>query len=189
MGRMPHLLLYGGGPSKEYWCMNPNERLVSLIEEELETLGFELVKLDSSSRGKRQILRIYIDNPAGKVTIDNCVAVSKALGFMLDGEDIMPGGYNLEVSTPGINRILTKQEHFTRFCGKEAKVEFLVSEGGKETVIGEIIEVRDNTIVLSVGSVEKNIEFDMIVKANLFGEKWGVEGKGRKSNKSRRRKK
>ena len=165
--------------------MSGNEQVASLVNKELEALGYELVKLDVSSRGKRSILRIFIDDPEKGITIDDCVRVSKALGLALDGEDIIQGSYNLEISTPGMNRALTKREHYLRFTGKTAKVEYLTRSGEKRSSIGKIAGIEEDQVMLSNNKGEDKIEFESIMKANLYGEKWGTSDKG-KNIKSRK---
>ena len=156
--------------------MSENEQVASLVSKELATLGYELVKLDVSSRGKKHILRIFIDDADKGITINDCVRVSKALGLALDGEDLIKGSYNLEISTPGMNRILTKREHFLRFTGKTARVQYMTRGGEKESLIGEIAGIEDDYVILSTDESENRIEFETIMKANLYGEKWGTGG-------------
>jgi ribosome maturation factor RimP len=158
-------------------------RIEGLVTGELEKLGFELVKLDLSFRGRRRVLRIYIDSPDSNVTLDDCVMVTRAVGFALDGEDLVSGPYNLEVSSPGINRPLTKPEHFLRFCGRKAKVVYEMDDGGKDTLIGEIIGSDGEEITLSVDARRRSVTFGRIIKASLYDEKWEIpkkrSGKGR----------
>ncbi|MBN2070653.1 MAG: ribosome maturation factor RimP [Candidatus Krumholzibacteriota bacterium] len=167
--------------------MADKEHLVALLNREIDALGFELVKLDRFSRGRREILRIFIDDAENGVTIDDCVKVTKALGLVLDGDELLPGSYNLEVSTPGMNRPLTKREHFVRFTGKSARVEYLGGQGEKSSLIGEIEGLEDDCLLLSKAGISEKIEFDRIVKANLHGEKWGTSAE-KKNLKSRGRK-
>lgn len=165
--------------------MERSEKLFEIVEEELDGLGFELVKLDFYSRGRKRVVRLFIDEPEKGVTLDDCVRVSKAVGFVLDGEDLMKGPYNLEVSSPGINRALSKPSHFRRFEGRTARIEHLVSEGKKETLTGEIAGADDSAVTVLVGGDKIRIEMDRIVKANLHGEKWDI-GEGAKKNKRQR---
>ena len=151
-----------------------NDTVASLVDEELRALGYELVKLDISSRGKRKILRVFIDDPDSGVTIDDCVRVSKALGLALDGEDLIQGPYNLEISTPGMNRPLTKREHYLRFAGKTARVEYLAGSGEKASSIGKIARIEKDDLILSNDKGEDRIALESITKANLYGEKWGT---------------
>ncbi len=172
--------------------MIPDEQLSSTVEKEVDLLGCELVKLDLISRGRRLVLRIFIDRSGGNVSVDDCVKVSKAVGFVLEGEELIQGPYSLEVSSPGINRPLVKPAHFERFSGYGARVEYSGEAGEKKTVIGEIARVEDRSIVIVSAGEELAIGFDRIIKANLHGENWdigGTKGRGRKrTGKGRQRK-
>lgn len=154
--------------------MELQTQLEEFLDRELEQLGYELVKLDMAYRGRRKIIRAFIDHPERDVTLDNCVQVTKAVGFVLEGENFIIGPYNLEVSSPGINRPLTKREHFERFCGKVARIEHIKGDGAKDTFIGEITGCEGDTVTVRNGNVEKKIGLDTIVKANLHGEKWDI---------------
>ena len=82
--------------------------------------------------------------------------------------------YNLEVSSPGMNRPLAKPEHFLRFKGKTAKIVIMEGEGSTRTRIGEIVDAAGDSVIISVNGEEEEIPFDKISKANLHGEKWKV---------------
>jgi ribosome maturation factor RimP len=150
-------------------------RVEEIIEDELALLGFELVMLEGSLAGKRKVIRLYIDNPEKGVSVDDCVIVTRTIGLVLDNEDLIKVPYSLEVSSPGMNRPLAKPEHFRRFKGKAAKV-VIMEEGSTRTRIGEIVDVVEDTVIISVEGREEQIPFDKISKANLHGEKWKVTG-------------
>ena len=161
-----------------------DNRLEVIITDELDLLGFELVKLESSLTGRRRVLRLFVDHPERDVGVDDCVKISKAVGFVLDGENIIGEPYNLEVSSPGMNRPLVKEDHFRRFEGKTAKVVARGEGGAARTLIGRIDGVDGSDILLSIDGNEERIPLGSIVKANLHGEKWDVpSGKKRKKNK------
>ncbi len=167
--------------------MNRESDLAALVERELESLGFEMVKLDIFSHGRKMVLRVFIDDPETGVTIDDCVKASKALGLALDGEELISGPYNLEVSSPGMNRPLSKPEHFRRFSGSTAKVEFTTAEGGRQTLTGEILGVEGNAVSIKGQAGTETIDIARIIKANLSGEKWDIGKKSREGKKSGRR--
>ena len=164
--------------------MELEKKLEEIVTEELDLLGFELVKLESSFAGRKRVFRLFIEHPEREISVGDCVRISKAVGFVLDGEDVMRGPYNLEVSSPGINRPLVKKEHFSRFAGKRAKV-VAIGEGGKtRTVIGRIEGIEGSELLLTVEGGEVRIPLGSVTKANLHGEKWDVpSGKKRKKNK------
>ncbi len=159
--------------------MNLGSQLEEIIKDELELLGFELVKLEGSLTGKRKVIRLYIDHPEKGVTVDDCVQVTRTLGLILDGEDLIKVPYNLEVSSPGMNRPLSKPEHFRRFAGKTVKIVLLEDGERQKTKIGEIIGAEEDAVTLSVEGEEERIPFERISKANLHGEKWKVTGSKR----------
>jgi ribosome maturation factor RimP len=163
--------------------MNPGQSLASVVEKEVGLLGYELVKFDVISRGNKKVLRLFIDNPEGSVSVADCVKTSKAVGFVIEGEELIQGSFNLEVSSPGINRPLGKPEHFERFTGHGARVEYTSGAGEKKVVIGEIAKAGDGTVVILSEGEETAIRFERIIKANLHGENWdigGTKGRGKK---------
>jgi len=161
-----------------------DKRLENIIAEEIDLLGYELVKLESSLAGRKRVIRLFIDHPAREIGVDDCVRISKAVGFVLDGEDLIREAYNLEVSSPGMNRPLVKREHFERFAGKKAKV-VSVSDGGEtRTHIGRIVGMEGDELLLATGNGDVRIPFGSISKANLHGEKWEVPSM-KKRNKDR----
>jgi len=164
--------------------MSTGDALNSVIEREIELLGYELVRLDSFARGRRRVLRIFIDEPERSVTIDDCVRVTKALGLVLDASDLIPGPYNLEVSSPGIDRPLVRPEHFTRFAGHGVRIEYAERDGAKRTVIGELAGLAGGIITVREGGAESAIPLAAVLKANLHGETWEI---GKKHERRRHR--
>ena len=120
------------------------EKLLPLIEEE----NLELVALGFSPGGPRSLLRIYVDRPAG-VTIDNCAKLSRKIADFLDMEDLIPYRYNLEVSSPGLDRPLIKKEDFIRKIGEKIKVFLKEPVDGKLELVGEIKKIQEETLYLS----------------------------------------
>ncbi len=100
---------------------NLTERLTQLLEPTIQAEGLELWALEHSGGSGRLTLRVYLESPNG-VTVDDCARISRALGALLDVDDPIAGRYNLEVSSPGINRVLVKPEHFKRFIGERVRV-------------------------------------------------------------------
>ncbi|MFA5072385.1 MAG: ribosome maturation factor RimP [Nitrospirota bacterium] len=88
----------------------------------LESLGLLLWDIEFQKQGPKWLLRIYIDREAGGVTLDDCEAVSKDLSMILDIEDVITHAYTLEISSPGLDRSLSKPDHFTRFTGSKIKI-------------------------------------------------------------------
>jgi ribosome maturation factor RimP len=98
------------------------EQITAVVNGVAESEGLEVVEIDFLGGGKQRVLRIYIDRPEG-VTHGDCELVSQKVGGILDAEDIIPGeNYTLEVSSPGVERKLTKPADYARFAGKKAKI-------------------------------------------------------------------
>ncbi len=147
--------------------MEPERALTELVEREIELLGYELIKMEAFFSGRRKALRIFIDRPESPVTIDDCVRVTKALGLVLDAAETVPGPYNLEISSPGSERPLTKPAHFARFRGERSRVEYLDDEGKKTTAIGTIEDSSETVVTLSVDGAARVVPQARIVRANL----------------------
>ena len=97
------------------------ERVRTLVEPILATLGFELVELEYKREGRGWTLRFYLDKEGG-ITLDDCADASREIGMLLEVEDVIPSAYNLEVSSPGIDRPLKKATDYERFKGRLVKI-------------------------------------------------------------------
>ena len=146
-----------------------DDRLYDLIEPSVRVLGYELVGVEFLRAGERSTLRVYIDTSDG-ITVDDCASVSRQVSALLDVEDPLPGHYNLEVSSPGLDRPLFRPEHFSQFAGQQVKVRTQVPLDGHRTFRGELIEYRDGHVVLDDGQSELHIPWDAVGRANLVPE-------------------
>jgi ribosome maturation factor RimP len=153
-----------------------NQALESVVSTEVERLGFECVKVEIVGPSKKPVVRLYIDKPGG-VGVKDCSIVSRSIGLVLDDLDPFPGRYLLEVSSPGNNRPLTKENHFERFVGHMAKIHVVDEEGKKKTYIGTIKSCGDNVLVLSTKDNNQIVNLTSIVKANLVGEVYKIDKK------------
>ena len=93
------------------------KRIEDLLRPTVEALGFELWGLEYRAQGRRTLLRLYIDSESG-VTVDDCAAVSHHISGVLDVEDPISGEYTLEVSSPGVDRLLFRLEHYPPYVGE-----------------------------------------------------------------------
>ncbi len=110
-------------------------------------LGLELVDVLYTTEHGRRILRIFIDKPGG-VTIDDCSDLSRELGTVLDVEDPIPQSYTLEVSSPGLDRLLTKEKDFLRFAGKKVKLRTKEAIEGRKNFKASIEGVEGGRVTL-----------------------------------------
>jgi len=147
------------------------ESLERVIEPVISGAGCELVDIQCLTEHGRSVLRVFADK-AGGFTIDDCAVISRELGAVLDVEDIMPGRYSLEVSSPGLTRVLKTEKDFLRFTGKVIKVRTRLPLDGRTNFKGRLEGFHDGVISL-VDEAEKKkwaIRFDDIRKANLVAE-------------------
>jgi ribosome maturation factor RimP len=159
--------------------MDKNE-LEKIVARELETLGFECIRLEVVGSPRNPIVRLYIDKPGG-VSIKHCAQVSRSIGLVLEEQDPFPGRYLLEVSSPGNNRPLTREEHFARFAGHEARVQFVDGESGKKTCTGHIQSCINELLIMDTDDGEIRIRLSDIVNANLHGREYKIDKKRKKS--------
>jgi ribosome maturation factor RimP len=116
-------------------------RIRQLLDPILESLGLSFWNLELQKHGPQWLLRIYIDREDSGATLDDCEAVSRDLSTILDVEDIIPHAYTLEVSSPGLDRALTRPEHFVRFSGSAIKVKTYQQIEGQKVFHGKLLEL------------------------------------------------
>jgi ribosome maturation factor RimP len=142
------------------------DELKELLEPTIERLGYELIDLEVRLGGKGGIVRIFIDSPDG-IGLDDCEKVSLAVSALLDVEDPLPGQYNLEVSSPGLDRKLTKVEHFQRFAGETVKVSMRFPIAGRKRFRGTLVSSDDENIVVEVDGEPHSLPMATIDTARL----------------------
>ncbi len=111
------------------------DQIRNLLDPILDSLGLTLWDMEFQKHGPKWLLRIYIDREASGVTLNDCEAVSRDLGALLDVEDIIPHAYTLEVSSPGLDRTLSKPEHFIRFSGNTVKIKTFQPLNGQKVFL------------------------------------------------------
>lgn len=152
-----------------------NEKLVTLVS----SMGYELVGCELIPQGRQSIFRIYIDNPKGGVTVDDCAAVSYQVSAMLDVLDPFQGKYNLEVSSPGIDRPLFGIEHYIKYVGSPVKIRMHKAINQRRQYKGILQRVEGENIYLLVEGLDQEVmlPFSQIEKANLIGYRKTEAGK------------
>ena len=116
--------------------------------------------------GKSGLVRLFIDKPGG-IGLADCENVSRAVSALLDVEDPVPGNYDLEVSSPGFDRKLTKVEHFQRFIGEIVKVKLRIPMAGRRRFRGRLLSADDERIVLEVDGESHSLALATIDTARL----------------------
>lgn len=145
------------------------ENIEKLVEPITSELSYELYYVEYVKENGDFYLRIYIDKEEGRVSLNDCEAVSRRVSEVLDAEDPIESAYYLEVSSPGLFRSLHTKRHFEKVLGKEVLVKFSGSIEGQKSVKGILKEVTDEFIVVE-SDKEFKIPNDKIKCANLEGE-------------------
>ncbi len=166
------------------------DRIQEIAERVAASSGLEVVEVEFLGGGKARMLRVFLDKPAAGtdplagVTHEDCANFSREFGTILDVEDVMPGSYTLEVSSPGLDRRLTKAADFTRFTGSRMKLMTRQPVGNNRHFEGRLESFKDGrlTLDLSVASHKSRkkmgdaagekieIDFANVEKANLVPE-------------------
>lgn len=146
------------------------EKLIEVVREIMNPLileqGLELVDIEYRREPRGKILRIYIDREGG-VTIGDCTKISRELGTLLDVYDVVPGPYNLEVSSPGLDRPLKKPRDFERFKGKKVRIKTKSDIENARLFIGVLLDYVDNVATVEADGRTYSIPYEQIEKANL----------------------
>lgn len=144
------------------------ERIRMILDPIIESMGLSLWGLEFHKQGSQWNLRIFIDRENGGVSLNDCETVSRDLGTALDVEDIISNAYTLEVSSPGLDRTLSKPEHFVRFIGSMVRIKTFQNIDGQKVFRGRLLGLVDNmvSVELETGS---NLAIPMaaITKASL----------------------
>ncbi len=142
-------------------------RLTELLEPVVRSEGLMLVELQWRSEGSGQVLRLYIDRPEGGVTLDECAEVNRQASDLLDVEDLIPGRYRLEVSSPGLTRRLRTRRDFEIFAGRPVRLIYLDQEGKSRTLRGVLKGCQGQDVLVEAEGVKRAIALDKVAKANL----------------------
>lgn len=146
------------------------EQVLAAIEQYAEALlrdmGLELVEVQFRREGHGWVLRLFIDSEQG-ISLEDCAAVSRAIGTWLDVEDLIAHAYHLEVSSPGLERPLKKIEDFQRFVGRKAKVRLKEPRDGQKVFIGTLEQVAGGQVTLLADGRPVAIFYEEIERARL----------------------
>lgn len=143
-----------------------DRRLAEIITPVIEDMGFELVRIRLMS-GKDVTLQIMADKPDGGIEVDDCAEISTAISAVLDVEDPILDAYTLEVSSPGIDRPLTRLKDFDAFEGYEAKLETAELIDGRRRFKGVLAGVEDDEVLINVAEGTIGLKFDWLSDAKL----------------------
>jgi ribosome maturation factor RimP len=138
------------------------EKITQLVKPQCQLSGLSLwgIEFAPGAGKKRGLLRIYVDAPQG-VNVDQCARLSRELSVILDVEDIIPGPYNLEISSPGLDRIFFSPEQLTGYIGQKLKVKLTNPIDRRKNFSGTLQEVKGSTFTIISDSGEK-WQFDFV---------------------------
>jgi ribosome maturation factor RimP len=143
-------------------------KVMELLEPHIERQGFELVSVEYKGGARGGLLRVFVDRPEGGIALDDLGELSRVVGDLLDVYDPVEGRYTLEVSSPGINRPLTKLNHFEQHRGRRVRVRTHNAHDGQKSFIGVLAEVDPSGIELDdeISKRRLRLGFDEIKEAN-----------------------
>ena len=142
-------------------------RVEGILRPLLNAESFSLVDVEYKRERRGWVLRVFIDKESG-VTLDDCARVSREFGQLLDVEDIIPTSYQLEVSSPGLDRPLKKEEDFVKYSGRKVRIKTKEQVSGRRNFKGALLGCSEGKVMVKVeGSEVFAIPFTSILKANL----------------------
>lgn len=147
-----------------------DRRLAEIVSPVIEDMGFELVRIRLMG-GKTNTLQIMAERPEGGIEVDQCAEISTAVSAILDVEDPLTDQYILEVSSPGIDRPLTRMKDFETYEGYEVKLETADMVAGRKRFKGELAGVEDDEVLINIEeggeTVTVGLKFDWLADAKL----------------------
>ncbi len=143
------------------------DRISDIIEATVESLGFELVRVTYGG-GRKPTLQIMAERPDGTMNVEDCATLSREVSLLLDVEDPLPDEYLLEVSSPGVDRPLTRAKDFERWVGFDAKVELNEQLDGRRRFRGKMLSFDGEIIVIATDEGNFDLKFADISKAKLL---------------------
>ncbi len=139
----------------------PAKRIADLAEPVIEALGYRLVRVRITGPGGGT-LQVMAERPDGTMSLEDCELISRTLGPLLDVEDPMPGPYQLEISSPGIDRPLVRPSDFIRWSGHEAKIEMTEAIGGRRRFRGTLEGFDQGEILIAIDGGGSGSEPDIV---------------------------
>ncbi len=143
-----------------------DRRIAEIIAPVIEDLGFELVRVRLMA-GKTRTLQIMAERPEGGIEVDDCARISTAVSAILDVEDPIEDNYTLEVSSPGIDRPLTRLKDFDTWAGYEAKLETAEMIDGRRRFKGTLAGTEGSEVLIEIAEGTIGLQFDWLTEAKL----------------------
>ena len=163
MGESPLFLFLGIGLVVETGIA---AKVRAMIEPSIEAMGFDLVRVRFITTSRRT-LQIMAERADGSMTVEDCAELSRAASAILDVEDPIKGEYNLEVSSPGIDRPLVREQDYLKYAGFEAKIETATPISGQRRFRGTVVGLEDGQVALDAPQGRVYLPFENIEQAKL----------------------
>ncbi len=145
------------------------QKLTELLRPAVEETGKTLLGIEYISAGNNSVLRLFIDHENG-INVDDCAEVSRQVGAVLDVEDPISSEYNLEVSSPGVDRPLFELAHFQDVIGETINVKLSMPLNGRRKFKGALVAIENDTLIIEVDSIDYELVISNIDKANLVAK-------------------
>lgn len=142
------------------------QKLTDMLRPTVEETGKELLGVEFISAGNNSVLRLFIDHENG-INVDDCAEVSRQVSAILDVEDPISSEYNLEVSSPGVDKPLFEMAHFKTVIGEIVNVKLSMPLNGRRKFKGTLVAIENDTLIVDVDGSDYELAFSNIDKANL----------------------
>ena len=142
------------------------QQIQAMLEPTVEAMGYELWGLEYVPSGRHSLLRLYIESENG-ITVDDCAAVSEQAGSVLDVEDPISGEYTLEVSSPGMDRLLFRLQQYPAYAGEMIELRLRTPYEGRRKFKGILKGIEGDDVVVQVDDHEYLLPHDAIEKARI----------------------
>ncbi len=156
----------GTGEAGEHVVAGREDKIQTLLEPTVEALGFELWGIELLSQGRHSLLRLYIDGENG-VNVDDCAEVSRQVSGVMDVEDPISGEYTLEVSSPGVDRLLFRMDHYPAYIGEWIELRLRAPMKGRRKFKGTLKGIEGEDVVIQVDDHEYLLPHSAIEKAQV----------------------
>lgn len=152
------------------WDQGALEKVREIAHRVASSEGMEVVEVEFRGQGPRSLLRIFIDKPGG-ITHGDCELISNQVGAILDVEDLIPSSYVLQVSSPGVERRLTRPADYARFAGCKVRVVLRAPLGGHRRLVGRLEGLQSGILTLTLAPGNRvSVEYDNVERTNLVFE-------------------
>lgn len=143
------------------------EQVEALVTPAIEAMGYFVVQVTLKDTNKSRLLQIMAERADGSMNVDDCAIISREVSALMDVEDIIPGEYRLEISSPGIDRPLIKRTDYEHHMGHLAKIELVLPVNGRKRYTGTLKTLIGDVLTLEVDGKPVAVDYDDIQSAKL----------------------